>query len=45
MFKRFIQDNSKVRFNVFPTDTFKSTTISFKFMAPLSYKSITSPSI
>ena len=38
--KRFNQDNTKVRVNVLPTDKFKTTTITFKFMAPLNYKTI-----
>ncbi|WP_376765007.1 hypothetical protein, partial [Staphylococcus epidermidis] len=40
--ERFNQDNTKVRVNVLPTDKFKTTTITFKFMAPLNYKTITS---
>ncbi|MCC3683548.1 insulinase family protein, partial [Staphylococcus epidermidis] len=39
--KRFNQDNTKVRVNVLPTDKFKTTTITCKFMAPLNYKTIT----
>lgn len=38
-------DNSNIHINVLPTKKFKTTMVTFKFMAPLDYKTITARSI
>ena len=38
-------DHSNIHINVLPTEKFKTTMVTFKFMAPLDYETITSRSI